>query len=276
MSFFKDERHEVEALAAELEQLVDEYPMGGDGRGAVMVTLTGGLGHPRLTVELRLEESAAIRQALVRLRQNFKQQHPDQPGICAHCHGQGRADESRECPNCQERMRWWQSPDLPADQAQELGWWVCEGCAHRVAGPYGAEQADAGARSELQPGHADGQHWRCVACETVNAITDRTCMACDRGRPQLVAGHRQYTITCPYCSSTDVEEYGEPIPTTHDDYADCARCRACGREWGLDPAADASCTSCGGSGRPGNGPHFRRDEQGVRMLTPACSCSEEP
>ncbi|MEU3573075.1 hypothetical protein AB0E96_32320 [Kitasatospora sp. NPDC036755] len=111
--------------------------------------------------------------------------------------------------------------------------------------------------AELKPGHADGVNWRCVACETVNALTDQTCLVCDRARPPLYAGHRRYTITCPRCGSTDVEEYGEPIPNT-DDSADRARCNTCGDSWALDPGADASCTRCGGSGLPRAGAAIRK------------------
>ncbi|MEU9044543.1 MULTISPECIES: hypothetical protein [unclassified Kitasatospora] len=261
---------DMEQLIGALQRLVDDFPMGSDKDGSLTVTVSGETGHPQVSVELRGEESAALAQAVDRMRFNFEQAHPDRAGICAHCHGGGRADESTDCTNCGERMRWWQSPDLPEDQAQRLGWWSCESCGHRLANRYDQEAA-----VELLPGHADGVNWRCVVCETTNPIDSRVCGSCERGRPQLVAGHRQYSITCPHCGSVDVEEFGEPIPTTHDDYADCARCRTCGQEWGLDPGADASCTQCGGSGRPGNGPLTKKDEAGQRVLTEPCVCTEE-
>ncbi|GAB7036022.1 Pycsar system effector family protein [Streptomyces sp. NPDC021749] len=70
--------------------------------------------------------------------------------------------------------------------------------------------------------------------------------------------------SCPACQSPDTEDYGQPIPHT-DDSADCARCRTCGHSWSLDPGANGSCTSCGGSGRLGNqSPH-----------DPRCPCHED-
>ncbi|MFJ2191573.1 hypothetical protein ACIOJE_27190 [Kitasatospora sp. NPDC087861] len=83
---------------------------------------------------------------------------------------------------------------------------------------------------------------------------------------------RQYTITCPRCQTPGAEEYGEPIRDT-DDHADCARCRSCGLEWALDPGADASCTTCGGSGIPGAGPSRRRTPDGWQSV-PNCECHE--
>lgn len=83
---------------------------------------------------------------------------------------------------------------------------------------------------------------------------------------------RQYTITCPRCQTPGAEEYGEPCPRT-DDYADCARCRSCGLEWALDPGADASCTTCGGSGVPGAGPSRRRTPDGWRSIA-NCECHQ--
>jgi hypothetical protein len=71
-------------------------------------------------------------------------------------------------------------------------------------------------------------------------------------------------ITCPLCKTPGAEEYGLPIPGT-DDSADCARCKACGHTWNLDPGADASCPECGGSGNTGRA--IFRD--------PRCPCSEE-
>ncbi|MFJ5122948.1 hypothetical protein [Kitasatospora sp. NPDC088548] len=83
---------------------------------------------------------------------------------------------------------------------------------------------------------------------------------------------RQYTITCPRCQTPGADEYGEP-DSTSDDYADCARCRSCGLEWALDPGADASCTTCGGSGIPGAGPTRTRTPDGWQPA-PNCECLE--
>ncbi|MEU6332035.1 hypothetical protein ABZ851_32985 [Streptomyces sp. NPDC047049] len=55
---------------------------------------------------------------------------------------------------------------------------------------------------------------------------------------------------CPSCQIADVEDYDLPIPHT-DDSAPCARCRRCGHNWALDPAADGCCVACGGSGNLG-------------------------
>lgn len=85
-----------------------------------------------------------------------------------------------------------------------------------------------------------------------------------------MASHGTYTITCPTCRSMETEEFGEPIHGT-DDHADCARCRTCGKEWGLDYGADFSCTECGGSGRPGAGPMYVR-RNGQLEPTPECPC----
>ncbi|MGA5824118.1 hypothetical protein ACPC54_40510 [Kitasatospora sp. NPDC094028] len=133
----------------------------------------------------------------------------------------------------------------------------------------GSAAAEAGA-VELQPGHADGVHWRCVVCKTTNPIDREACEGCERSRPPLYAGKRRYSITCPRCGSVDVEEYGEPIPNT-DDFADCARCNGCGDSWGLDPGADASCTRCGGSGIPGAGPVVAK-KKGEWERVPSCEC----
>ncbi|MFJ8856342.1 hypothetical protein [Streptomyces sp. NPDC102437] len=80
----------------------------------------------------------------------------------------------------------------------------------------------------------DGDHWSvtCPGCRTALAIV----------------------ITCPLCKTPGAEEFGLPIPNT-DDSADCARCinPECGIHWGLDPAADGSCTECGGSGHTARG-----------------------
>lgn len=65
-------------------------------------------------------------------------------------------------------------------------------------------------------------------------------------------------ITCPRCRSTRTEEYGVPIPTTSDDYADCARCLDCEHSWPLDPGADGGCATCGGSGDIGGDPRGGR------------------
>ncbi|OKI95091.1 hypothetical protein [Kitasatospora sp. CB01950] len=81
--------------------------------------------------------------------------------------------------------------------------------------------------------------------------------------------HRR-TITCPRCRTPGAEEYGEPIDGT-DDFADCARCRTCGHEWALDPGADVSCTTCGGSGIPGAGPSRTRTPDGWEPA-PYCEC----
>ncbi|MFJ2781538.1 hypothetical protein [Kitasatospora sp. NPDC087315] len=83
---------------------------------------------------------------------------------------------------------------------------------------------------------------------------------------------RQYTITCPRCQTPGAEEYGEPAQNS-DDYADCARCRSCGLEWALDPGADTSCTTCGGSGIPGAGPIGRRTPDGWEPAS-NCECHE--
>ncbi|MFJ6384695.1 hypothetical protein ACIQI7_32395 [Kitasatospora sp. NPDC092039] len=83
---------------------------------------------------------------------------------------------------------------------------------------------------------------------------------------------RQYTITCPRCQTPGAEEYGEPAWNS-DDFADCARCRACGLEWALDPGADASCTTCGGSGIPGAGPTRTHTPSGWQSV-PNCGCHE--
>ncbi|MFE7194033.1 hypothetical protein [Kitasatospora sp. NPDC057541] len=83
---------------------------------------------------------------------------------------------------------------------------------------------------------------------------------------------RLYTVTCPRCHTPGAEEYGEPIRNT-DDFAACARCRTCGLEWALDPGADASCTTCGGSGIPGAGPSGRRTPDGWQSV-PNCECHE--
>jgi hypothetical protein len=68
-------------------------------------------------------------------------------------------------------------------------------------------------------------------------------------------------ITCPLCQAPGAEEFGLPIPGT-DDAADCARCNTCGHSWSLDPAADGSCTHCGGSGHTGSG----------TIHDPKCTC----
>ncbi|WP_346094367.1 hypothetical protein [Streptomyces olivaceiscleroticus] len=56
-----------------------------------------------------------------------------------------------------------------------------------------------------------------------------------------------------------------PIPRT-DDYADAARCHACGYAWALDPGANGACATCGGSGIVG----------GLALWqAPRCPCHEE-
>ncbi|MFJ9523246.1 hypothetical protein ACIRPK_34025 [Kitasatospora sp. NPDC101801] len=83
-----------------------------------------------------------------------------------------------------------------------------------------------------------------------------------------------YVITCPGCGSAeDVEEYDAPVPNT-DDTVDCARCRNCGRDWALDPGADASCTTCGGSGIPGGHSAVRKSSTGMWESAPKCGCAE--
>ena len=72
-------------------------------------------------------------------------------------------------------------------------------------------------------------------------------VTCDGCRTALAI-----VITCPLCKTAGAEEFGLPIPHT-DDTADCARCKACGHSWGLDPGADGACTECGGSGHTGRG-----------------------
>ncbi|WJY43214.1 hypothetical protein QT196_38805 (plasmid) [Streptomyces sp. P9-2B-2] len=69
---------------------------------------------------------------------------------------------------------------------------------------------------------------------------------------------------CPSCQIADVEDYDLPIPHT-DDSAPCARCRRCGHNWALDPAADGCCVACGGSGNLGR--------QGLD--DPPCPCCED-
>ncbi|MEJ8653650.1 hypothetical protein WKI65_37800 [Streptomyces sp. MS1.AVA.3] len=68
---------------------------------------------------------------------------------------------------------------------------------------------------------------------------------------------------CPSCQIADVEDYDLPIPHT-DDSAPCARCRRCGHNWALDPAADGCCVACGGSGNLGR--------QG--LSDPCCPCGD--
>ncbi|WBP92000.1 hypothetical protein [Kitasatospora cathayae] len=91
--------------------------------------------------------------------------------------------------------------------------------------------------------------------------------------PLAHARARRYTITCPRCHTPGAEEYGEPARDS-DDFADCARCHSCGLEWALDPGADASCTTCGGSGIPGAGPIGRRTPGGWEPA-PTCGCREQ-
>lgn len=69
-------------------------------------------------------------------------------------------------------------------------------------------------------------------------------------------------ITCPLCKTPGAQEINLLIPGT-DDYADCARCTACGHSWGLDPGANTACTECGGSSNTGSG----------TINDPQCPCS---
>ncbi|MGW0867006.1 hypothetical protein [Streptomyces sp. NPDC002611] len=71
-------------------------------------------------------------------------------------------------------------------------------------------------------------------------------------------------ITCPICRAVGAEEFALPIPGT-DDFADCVRCTGCGHTWCLDAGANTGCTSCGGSGRLGNG----------SLTGPRCPCHED-
>ena len=106
------------------------------------------------------------------------------------------------------------------------GAWT-DGCEHHAARPAGLE----GSRICTLP-HASA------------GAAIRVLMAAG----PLPAAPGAVVITCPRCKSTRTREYGLAIPTTHDDYADCAGCLDCGHAWGLDPGADGACADCGGSG----------------------------
>lgn len=137
----KDEQEAALALAESLRALFEAFPMGDDQGSRVRVAFSAN-GGPETVLELRTEEAAHVERLLYREQMDSQQCHPDQAGVCGHCHGTGRAGGSRDCPDCGAEMRWWQHPDLPPVEAQELGWWICSGCAWRVAGPYSADQGE--------------------------------------------------------------------------------------------------------------------------------------
>ncbi|WP_404870986.1 hypothetical protein ACI1MP_37685 (plasmid) [Kitasatospora griseola] len=129
------------------------------------------------------------------------------------------------------------------------------------------------ARIHRRLGHEPARHDPAALAAAIEATDHQTPLAA--AEP---LAHAQCTITCPRCHTPGAEEYSEPIRATHDDYAECARCRSCGLEWALDPGADACCTTCGGSGTPGAGPSRRRTADGWEP-TPTCHCHqlhEEP
>jgi len=74
----------------------------------------------------------------------------------------------------------------------------------------------------------------------------------DMHRPVLARPAPTPVITCPApgCGSTATWLHDLPVPGT-DDHMDAVDCLICDLAWVLDPAADISCTVCGGSGHPG-------------------------
>ncbi|MFB7677866.1 hypothetical protein ACFC26_41350 [Kitasatospora purpeofusca] len=117
------------ALATALRLLAEDYPTEG---GPVTVTVRTGTG-PMVEVELTSELAGLITETVTREHAKWDQTHPDQSGICTHCHGAGRADEAQTCRVCSGVMRW--RTAAPGDPATS-GWWACVDCDALAPGHY--------------------------------------------------------------------------------------------------------------------------------------------
>ncbi|MFI9332926.1 hypothetical protein ACIGZJ_36000 [Kitasatospora sp. NPDC052868] len=130
MTTAKSTEAAAEVLATAVRELAEEFPMAG---GPVLLTVRTGTG-PAVEMELTSELAEAIARAVGREGANWREQHGDQSGTCAHCHGGGRADQRSKCPSCWEPALVWRT-HRPTDPP-EFGWWQCEQCEFIVLGSY--------------------------------------------------------------------------------------------------------------------------------------------